>query len=137
MIPGVLASQGDQQHAARHTFGAFSHAFALLQQMSRGIVAMPARIGKADQIRDFIVPEEAGHIAVRNAMRLIEQALRIMAVLTQRYAAGIKCTAKHIGTGSHPFDARVFDHTQGAITDGPLGRPATARQTTEDPLEHA
>ena len=60
-----------------------------------------------------------------------------MAVLTQRYAAGSQRSPQHIGTGSHPFDARIFNNAQRAITDRALRRPAAARQTAEHTLKHA
>ena len=73
VLPGVLAIERDQQHAARLARGARGKPGQFLREVRRRVVAMPARITEADQVGHAVMAE----IAFQVTARLREAAARV------------------------------------------------------------
>src|SRR6202035_340473 len=133
MLPGVLTVERDEHGMIATRLIVARELRQLLHQVGGGVIAVPGRVGKADQIGQRVVAEETAHAGAAQAVGAVvgERVLR-RAWISEREAR-----AQHPGAAGGPAEAGGAEQPERGGTDRALGGPAARGTGAEGACKHA
>ena len=135
VFPGVFAIERDERHRTRLAGLPGRHALEFADKVAHGIVAMPALVGEADQIRQLIVAEAEAQCATRN-LPGTQFGRRVGALATSALGVSAQAAAQHVAAAGGPARAVHFEQCKRTRADRAFRWPAAGGRAAEHAAEY-